>query len=92
MLREKCGDKTNPKFIINDFTNISKSCNELVSYFNVIFAKLKVRILAYLRHNETLCLFLYCNVYDAKMGYLQIDKESYTLRDSYRMIVNIESN
>jgi len=44
VFREKYGEKTNPRFIINEFTNITKGHNELVSHFHTNFMKVMNKI------------------------------------------------
>ena len=42
--------------------------------------------------NEDVCLTTYFNPFDRKMAYHLRDKETKTLRDVFRIVVNIENN
>ena len=45
-----------------------------------------------MRLNEDVCLTTYFNAFDSKMAYQLRDKDPKTLRDSYKIAVNIENN
>ena len=42
--------------------------------------------------DEKVCLITYLNVFDGKTTYWLRDKESRTLRDAFRMAINVENN
>ena len=42
--------------------------------------------------NEKICLITYLNAFDGKMTYQLRDKEPRTLRDAFRIAINIENN
>ena len=45
-----------------------------------------------MRLNKYVCLTTYFNAFDRKMAYELRDKAPRTLRDSYKVVVNIENN
>lgn len=45
-----------------------------------------------MRLGEDVCLTTYFNVFDSNMEYTLWDKDPRMLRDSYKMIVNIDNN
>lgn len=45
-----------------------------------------------MRLDDNVCLTTYFNAFDGKMGYFLRDKEPRTLRDAFRVSINIENN
>lgn len=61
VLREQYGDKTNPRFMLNEFNNISTGSNEMVYDFNTKFQKEVYMLPLGFRPNDQVCLVTYCN-------------------------------
>ncbi|HEX4849980.1 MAG TPA: hypothetical protein VFV08_04190, partial [Puia sp.] len=92
MFKEQYGDKTDPSFFVNEFTSITKGSNEQVADFNARFTKVLNKLPHHMRPNEPMCIILYINAFDAKTAYGLRDKGPATLRDAFRIAVNIENN
>ena len=78
--------------MLSQFNSIKKGANEFVSKFNVRFQKVMNKLLQVTRLEENACVATYNNAFDAKMSYLLRDKDPQTIRDAFRMAINIESN
>ena len=83
LFKEKYGDNTNAKFVLNEFNNIKKGENESTFDFNVRFQKGMYKLLQVMRLNEDVCLITYFNSFDCKMAYSLRDKDPKTLREVY---------
>ena len=89
--KEQYGDNTNVGFMLNDFNNIKKIPNESTFDFNVRFQKRMYKLFQVMKLNEDVCLTTYFNAFDSKMACQLRDKEPKTLRDAFRIAVNIEN-
>ena len=92
LFKEKYGDNTNTGFMLNDFNNIKKNPNESKFDFNVIFQKGMYKLFQAMKLNEDVFLTTYFNAFNRKMAYQLRDKEPTTLRDAFKIAVNIENN
>lgn len=92
IFQEQYGDKTNVSFMLNEFNNIRKSDNEAVTDFNARFQKAMHRIFQVMRLDENVCLTTYYNAFDPKIAYILRDKNPHSLRDAFRIAINVESN
>lgn len=90
--QEQYGDKTNVSFMLNEFNNIRKSENEIVTDFNARFQKAMHRLYQVMRLDDNMCLNTYYNAFDSKMAYILRDKNPHNLRDAFRIAINVESN
>ena len=45
-----------------------------------------------MRMEENVCITTYFNAFDSKMTYILRDKDPKTLRDAFKIVVNIENN
>ena len=73
-------------------TTSRKNPNESTFDFNVRFQKGIYKLFQVMRLNEDVCLTTYFNAFDSKMAYELRDKDPKTLRDPYKIAVNIENN
>lgn len=78
--------------MLNEFNNIKKNPNESTFDFNVIFWKGMYKLFQVMRLGDDVYLTTYFNPFDIKMAYTLRDKDPRTLRDAYKMAINIESN
>ena len=78
--------------MLNEFNNIKKNPNESTFDFNVRFQKGMYRLFQVMRLNEDVYLTTYFNAFDRKMAYQLRDKDLKTLRDAYKIVVNIANN
>ena len=92
LFKEQYGDDTSAGFILNDFNNIKKNPNESAFNFNVRFQKGMYKLFQVMRLNEDVYLTAYFNAFDSKMSYELRDKAPRTLRDAYKVAMNIENN
>ena len=92
LFKEQYGDDTSVGFMLNDFNNIKKNPNESAFNFNVRFQKGMYKLFQVMRLNEDVYLTTYFNAFDSKMAYELRDKAPITLRDAYKIAVNIENN
>lgn len=92
LFKEQYGDNTNAGFMLNDFNNIKKNPNESTFDFNIRFQKDMYKLFQVMRLNEDVSLITYFNAFDRKMAYQLRDKDPKTLRDAYKVAVNIENN
>ena len=80
-----------PNYMLNNFSNIKKMQNESVPKFNARFQKGMYKLFQITRLDDKLCLKTYFNAFDSNMGYHLRDKDPRTLKDSFRVAVNIEN-
>ena len=92
LFKEQYGDNTSVRFMLNNFNNIKKNPNESTFDFNVRFHKGMYKLFQVMRLNEDVCLTTYFNAFYRKMVYQLRDKDPKTLRDDYKIVVNIENN
>lgn len=78
--------------MLNEFNTIRKNQNESATEFNMRFQKGMHKLFQVMRLDDNVCLTTYFNAFDGKMRYLLRDKEPRTLRDVFRITVNIENN
>lgn len=64
----------------------------MATNFNARFQKAMYKVPRSLRPIERVFLVVYYNAYDSKMCYLLRDKNPLSLREAYKMAVNIENN
>lgn len=86
---EQYGDHTNAGVILNEFKNIKKNQNESTFDFNVRFQKGMYKLFQVMRMEENVYITTYFNAFDSKMAW---DKDPKTLRDAFKVAVNIENN
>ena len=78
--------------MLSQFNSIMKGTNKSIFEFNVRFHQVMNKFLKVTRLEENACVATYNNAFDAKMSYLLRDKDLQTIRDAFRMPINIESN
>lgn len=78
--------------MINELNNIKKKPNKNGLNLNIIFKKGMHRLFQVMRLDKNVCLTIYFNAFNSKMTYLLRDKNTCTLRDSFIIGVNVESN
>lgn len=78
--------------MMNEFNNIKKSPNQVVTDFKIKFQKVMHKLFQILRLDDNVFLTIYVNAFNSKMAYLLRDKDPQNLRDSFIMAINIESN
>ena len=77
---------------MNEFNNIKKGKNESTFDFNVRFQKGMYKFFQVMKMEENVCITTYFNAIDSKMAYILRDKDPKTLRDTFKIAVNIENN
>ena len=77
---------------MTEFNNIKRLPNESVIEFNTRFQKRMYKLMQSMRVDDKVCLITYLNAFDGKTAYQLRDKEPRTLRDAFRMAINVENN
>lgn len=90
--KEQYVDHTNAGFILNEFDNIKKGKNESTFEFNVRFQKGIYKLFQVMKLEENVCITTYFNAFDSKMAYILREKDCKTLRDAFKIAMNIENN
>ena len=90
--KEQYGDKLSQSYILIEFNNIKILLNEYVTEFNNRFQKRMYKVMQAMQVDDKVCLITYLNAFDGKITYQLRDKEPRTLREAFRIVVNIENN
>ena len=90
--KEQYGDKMNQSYILTEFNNIKRLLNEYVVEFNTRFQKRMYKLMQPMQDDDKVCLITYLNAFDGKILYQLRDKDPRTLREAFRMAINVENN
>ena len=77
---------------MSEFNNIKKLPNESMTEFNTRFQKRMYKLMQATQVEDKVCMITYLNDFYGKMAYKLRDKDPRTIRDAFRIVVNIENN
>lgn len=87
--RIQYGDRTDPRFLLENFETVKKNTIENVQEGNTGFNKILNRIHDNIRPSEQVSLIKYCDSFDKKATYLLRDKAPTNARKDFTMAIQI---